>query len=398
MPTFLSNTSFSLSGIEFWIGLILYFYLFAVIGWFVEMMYLSTSGRGLINSGFLQGPVCPAYAAGVLIIYPFTILFAPLPFWLQAVLYAGLATVVEYLAHFSLEKILRIRIWDYSDEFMNLHGRISLKYTIFWFLLVLFLVLVMQPAAITLIESLEPLTRYWLAGILGFVLIIDYILSAIMFSRMTSRVAKICEMYGLPPTEMQDLQFNRPRIMNEKKRLSKLLADPGYAALEADVSNKLFSGDKLDSLGFRYADFLDVINHPAYKAWKDASPDNTLTFNRYIRTAELAFAFCTAQGLDGTSAARGMLLAAYKSNQKGHVQRLIDFFLPQGRILYEVYKDIGPLKRRERDVLLHYTWPLNFGPPTTAECLMASFAEKIVNSREFRRVLKHLYSKALAQE
>ena len=78
------NTSFSLSGIDFWIGLILYFYLFAVIGWFVEMMYLSTSGRGLINSGFLQGPVCPAYAAGVLIIYPFTLLFAPLPFWAKA--------------------------------------------------------------------------------------------------------------------------------------------------------------------------------------------------------------------------------------------------------------------------------------------------------------------------
>jgi len=396
MPTFLMNTSFSLSGIDFWIGLILYFYLFAVIGWFVEMMYLSTSGRGLINSGFLQGPVCPAYAAGVLIIYPFTLLFAPLPFWLQAILYAGLATVVEYLAHFSLEKILRIRIWDYSDEFLNLHGRISLKYTVFWFVLVLLLVLVMQPAAITLIESLEPLARYWLAGILGFLLIIDYIFSGIMFSRMTRRVARICELFGLPPTEMQDLEFNRPRIMNEKKRLAKLLSDPGYVALEADVSKRLFNEEHLDSLGFRYADFLAIVEHPAYKAWKNASVENTQTFYRYLRTAELSFAFCTALGFDGNTAARGMLLAAYKSNQKGHVARLIDFFLPQGRILYEVYKDIGPVCRKERDVLLRYTWPLNFGPPMTPECLMASFAEKVVNSREFRVVLKHIYEKVLA--
>jgi uncharacterized membrane protein len=396
MPAFMQNTSFTLSGMDFWVGLMLYFYMFAVFGWIIEMLYLSTSGRGLINSGFLQGPVCPAYAAGVLIIYPFTLLFSPLPFWLQAILYAGLATGVEYTAHITLEKILGIRIWDYSDEFLNLHGRISLKYTLFWFVLVLLLVLVLQPGAITIIESLGTRTRYWVAGVSGGMLIIDYILSALMFSRMTKRVVRICELFGLPVDGMRDLEFNRPRIMNEKKRLAKLLADPEYAAVEADVSVRLFAGDRFDSLGFATGEYSAVIDHPAYRKWREVTADNTAVYHRFLRAAELAYAFCVSIGLDGHAAARGMLLAAYKSNTRSPAVRLVDFFLPQGRILYDVYKDIGPIDRKARDVLLRYKWPLNFGPPLTPEALVASFAEKIVNSREFRGVLKHIYAKALA--
>ncbi len=396
LPAFMQNTFFSLKGLDFWVGMLLYFYLFAVVGWVIEMVYLSTSGRGLINSGFLQGPVCPAYAAGVLIIYPFTLLFSPLPFWLQAILYAGLATAVEYTAHITLEKILGIRIWDYSDEFLNLHGRISLKYTMFWFVLVLMLVLVWQPAAITFIEALGPRSRHWAAGVIGVLLLADYILSAVMFSNMTKRIAKICELFGLPAAEMQDLQFNRPRIMNEKKRLAKLFANPEYVALEADVSARLIAGDRFDTLGFNPDAYARIVDNPAYRAWREGSPENTATFHRFIRTAELAYAFCQSIGLDGDAAARGMLLAAYKSDLRGPAVRMIDFFLPQGRILYEVYKDIGPIERKARDVLLRYKWPLNFGPPLTAECLVASFAEKLVNSREFRGVLKHIYAKVLA--
>jgi len=396
MPAFMQNTSFSLTGLDFWVGMLLYFYLFAIVGWVIEMIYLSTSGRGLINSGFLQGPVCPAYAAGVLIIYPFTLLFMPLPFWLQAILYAGLATAVEYSAHMTLEKILGIRIWDYSDEFLNLHGRISLKYTIFWFVLVLILVLVWQPAAITFIEALSPETRHWAALIVGFLLVADYIFSAVMFSTMTKKIARICGIFGLPGPQMQDLQFNRPRIMNEKKRLAKLLEDPVYSSLEADVSARLFAGDRFDALGFDLARYAQIIDHPAYRSWREGAPENTMTFNRFKRTAELAFAMCNSIGLDGDAAARGMLLAAYKSNQNGPAVRMVDFFLPQGRILYEVFKDIGSIDRKARDVLLRYKWPLNFGPPLTSECLVASFAEKLVNSREFRAELKLIYAKALA--
>jgi uncharacterized membrane protein len=398
MSLLFESAHFSLAGSDLIIGFVLYFYLFAVFGWLVEMIYLATSGRGLINSGFLQGPVCPAYAAGVLIIYPATLLFAPLPFWAQCILYVGLATIVEYTAHLTLEKILGMRIWDYSDEFMNYQGRISLKYTFFWFILVLLLVLVLQPAAIALIESLSSLTRLRVAGILGTVLIIDYILSAVMFFRMTKRIRRVCSKFGLPDKEMQDLQFNRPRIMNEKKRLAKLSADPEFVAFEQEVSRRLFSGEQLDTLGFQLGDYSDIIDHPRYRTWRVASAKSTLTYYTYLRIAELTYAFCLSEDLDGKAAARGMLLSAYRSDSMQPAVRLIDFLIPQARIMLAVFRDIGPIGRIERDVLLRYKWPLNFGPPLTPECLIASFAEKLVHSREFRKVLSSLYPEAPQRE
>ncbi|MBU0928816.1 MAG: putative ABC transporter permease [Spirochaetes bacterium] len=396
MPNFLSNTSFSLVGVDFYAGFLLYFYIFGVVGWLVEMIYLSTAGRGLINSGFLQGPVCPAYAAGVLIIYPFTLLFAPLPFWFQCVLYAVLATIVEYTAHITLEKVLGIRIWDYSDEFMNLHGRISLKYTVFWFFLVLLLVLVMQPAAITLIEAMPRSLRAWLAVILGLVLAGDYALSGWMFARMRRRIASLCESFGLPDKEMQDLQFNRPRIMNEKKRLAKLFADPEYARLDESVCESLFKGDDFSAFGFDPGKYSTIIDNERYSAWRRGSEESADIFRHYLRIAELSYAFCEKLGLDGDKAARGVLLSAYHSNTDLPAERIVDFFFQQWRIVYAVYKDIGRIGKTELDVILRYKWPLNFGPPLTAECLIASFAEKLIQSREFRGVLRILYAQALS--
>lgn len=394
MPELFAFSHFTLKGLDFWVGLLLYFYIFAVVGWFIEMIYLSTSGRGLINSGFLQGPVCPAYAAGVLIIYPFTIWFAPLPFVVQIVLYAALATAVEYLAHFSLEATLGIRIWDYSDEFMNFQGRISLKYTIFWLFLVLFLVMVMQPAAITFIQWLPTTVRFRLALFLGAVLVVDYILSALLFSGMTRRIKSVCTAFDLPWAEMQDLQFNRPRIMNEKKRLAKLMADPVYAGLNMEVKRRLFEGEMADYLDFDIANYADIVENNSYRLWRSSSATAEHAYRRFRRAAELAKAFCDRVGLDGNAAARGLLMAAYTSDKQGPVVKVFDILLPQRRVLFNGTRNLGPISRVERDVILRYTWPLNFGPPRTHECLVASFAEKLVNSEEFRHVLRRLYGKA----
>lgn len=396
MPAFLANTRFSLTGLDLIVGLVVYFYFFGVVGWLVEMLYLSTAGRGLINSGFLQGPVCPAYAAGVLIIYPFTLLLAPLPFWLQCILFALLATVVEYAAHITLEKILGIRIWDYSDEFMNLKGRISLKYTVFWFLLVMTLVLFLQPGAITLIEMLPRAARNWLAGISAALLLGDYILSSIMFSGMYKRISRICTIFGLPDKEMRDLEFNRPRIINEKKRLAKLFADPEYARLDVYVRDTLFASEDFSTFGFSPDDYSDISENGNYRAWRDSSPESCFIYRRYLRIAELTYAFSMAIGLDGKRAARGVLLSVYKSNTHIAAVRVFDYFFKQWRIVYALYRDVETPGRIERDVILRYKWPLNFGPPRTAECLVASFAEKIVESREYRGLLKKLYPEILS--
>jgi len=398
VPTFLATPHFTLQGLDLLFGFLLYFFVFGVIGWLVEMLYLSTAGRGLINSGFLQGPVCPAYAAGALIIYPFTVWFMPLPFWLQCLLYAGLATVVEYVAHIALEKVLGIRIWDYSDEFLNLHGRISLKYTVFWFFLVLLLVLVLQPAIVFLIQLAPSGLRLALAAACGVGLAFDYVLSSVLFARMKATIAAVCKAFSLPFKELQDLQFNRPRIMNEKKRLAKLFSDQDYTALAESVERRLFDTREVLLPGFDPTEYADIIASERYQSWREGSDRSRAVYARYWRIAELSYAFCTAIGLDGRAAARGVLLSAYHSTTDLQAERLMDFLFQQWRIVYAVYKDLGPVHKTELDVILRYKWPLNFGPPRTKESLVASFAEKLVQSREYRRELRALYARAFDGE
>jgi len=54
-------------------------------------------------------------------------------------------TVFEYLTALFCETVLHQKLWDYSDKFMNLQGRISLFTSLMWGLLSLLAVLVFGP-------------------------------------------------------------------------------------------------------------------------------------------------------------------------------------------------------------------------------------------------------------
>ena len=111
------------------------FFFFSAVGWTIECTYRSLGEKRIINSGFLHGPMCPIYGTGML---AFHIVLVPLSqpaekrFWLVILLGMVLADTVEYMTSFLMEKLFHARWWDYSNNFMNLHGRICLKHTVYW--------------------------------------------------------------------------------------------------------------------------------------------------------------------------------------------------------------------------------------------------------------------------
>ncbi len=54
-------------------------------------------------------------------------------------------SITEYIVSLIGELLLHTRWWDYSDKFLNINGRISLIYSIFWGLLGLYLLNVVNP-------------------------------------------------------------------------------------------------------------------------------------------------------------------------------------------------------------------------------------------------------------
>ena len=51
------------------IDLFLYFILYSFLGWCCESVYCSVIQRKWVNRGFLNGPFCPVYGFGALLVF-----------------------------------------------------------------------------------------------------------------------------------------------------------------------------------------------------------------------------------------------------------------------------------------------------------------------------------------
>lgn len=109
----------------------LFFYIYSFIGWIWESAYVSVLQKRFVNRGFLKGPFLPIYGSGAL-----CVLAAALPVWRDPVktFFVGMvaATVLEYITGAVMERIFRVRYWDYTGKFLNIHGYICLASALCW--------------------------------------------------------------------------------------------------------------------------------------------------------------------------------------------------------------------------------------------------------------------------
>ena len=129
----------------FWV-----FFIYAFVGWSVEVVFHALSEGKFINRGFLNGPICPIYGFGVLIV---ALCLEPVK---DSILYLFIGSVVltsalEFLTGFVLEKVFNDKWWDYSKEPLNLCGYICLRFSLVWGLACLLIVDVIYPLTTKLI-------------------------------------------------------------------------------------------------------------------------------------------------------------------------------------------------------------------------------------------------------
>lgn len=66
-----------------------------------------------------------------------------------------ISSITEYLVSFLVEIIMNTRWWDYSNRILNVNGRICLQYSIFWGVLTLFLVKILNPQIDKIIAKIK---------------------------------------------------------------------------------------------------------------------------------------------------------------------------------------------------------------------------------------------------
>ena len=148
---------------------VLLFFFYCFCGWGWESCYVSACKRQWVNRGFLHGPLLPIYGSGAIII-----LFVTLPVEqdLRLVFLLGMiaATVLEYVTGAVMERLFKVRYWDYSHHRFNLNGHICLTSSLAWGFFSILLVRFIHPPIAALLGDVPS----WLVDPLALVITVAF--------------------------------------------------------------------------------------------------------------------------------------------------------------------------------------------------------------------------------
>lgn len=134
-------------------NLIYFFTFYSFAGWCLEVLYYFKNEHKFVNRGFLYGPFCPIYGFGVLFLIIFLNNYKDNIFILFT-LACFFTTVLEYITGFALEKIFKAKWWDYTDDPLNIHGRVCLLYSLLWGIGEVGIIKVLHPVVNDVIEHI----------------------------------------------------------------------------------------------------------------------------------------------------------------------------------------------------------------------------------------------------
>lgn len=139
--------------------ILFFFLIYAFVGWCLEVSYSAVSSGRFVNCGMLNGPICPIYGFGGVIVLVLLAPFngnLPLLFALSVIL----ASALEYVTGFLLERIFHTKWWDYSNMPFNLHGYICLKFSLAWGVACVFVIKIIHPLIAAIVNVLPSPIGY----------------------------------------------------------------------------------------------------------------------------------------------------------------------------------------------------------------------------------------------
>ena len=132
----------------------LLYFIYSIIGWFVEVGLAFYEHKKFVNRGFLIGPYCPIYGVGCLLLTILLSKYINEP----GVIFAFsifICATLEYLTSYLMEKIFKLRWWDYSNMKFNINGRICLETLIPFGIIGVLVVKYISPFLINTVNSIN---------------------------------------------------------------------------------------------------------------------------------------------------------------------------------------------------------------------------------------------------
>lgn len=154
----------------------LLFILYSFIGWIIEVINSLIMRKKVVNRGFLIGPYCPIYGFGTLFMVLLLTKYQDDPFGLF-VKSMVICAVLEYFTSLLMEKMFKMRWWDYSKRKFNIDGRICLETMVMFGFGGLVVIYLLNPFFMTIINHIPTSILIGLDIFLFIIFLLDNIIS-----------------------------------------------------------------------------------------------------------------------------------------------------------------------------------------------------------------------------
>ena len=157
--------------------LFIIFFVYSMIGYVSEVINISIIEKKLVLSrGFLIGPYIPIFGIGGLFMTFFLQKYSGdiLVLFLTSMISC---LIIEYLCSLFLEKLFKLRWWDYSNMRFNLDGRICLENGILFGMAGVLVVRVLYPFLLSNLDKLSSKMIIIIGSVLSIVFFTDIVIS-----------------------------------------------------------------------------------------------------------------------------------------------------------------------------------------------------------------------------
>lgn len=184
-----------------WYQWLLFFFIYCFIGWIIESTYVSVRSLHFVNRGFLRLPLLPLYGSGAIIMLWLSL---PVQGNLFLVFLFGMlgASALEYVTGYAMERLFKMKYWDYSNNPFNLNGYVCLTNSIAWGFLTLLLTEVIHLPLEWLVLRLNGTVCISLVVIVGIIFVTD----AIHSTKEALDLGRILEAMTKLKSELDEVQ------------------------------------------------------------------------------------------------------------------------------------------------------------------------------------------------
>ncbi|HOT47389.1 MAG TPA: hypothetical protein PLM53_17385 [Spirochaetota bacterium] len=385
------------SSISLYNGIIL-FAVYSFMGWLIEVVYRSSKQKKFINAGFLHGPFVPIYGFGAAFIMLLEYFLQPYGVLVKLLVYGIVLTMVEYVVGYLFETIFKLKLWDYSDNAFNLHGRICLLFSAFWTIFAFVFVTMINPFVVRHIVSLDDTLVRGAAAVFAVYGIVDFVMSVTSITAFRRTIAYLySEYFNLSNVEIEKIFDSFKRLRSAFPDLDRYIDKNINVEIRSRISTFMKSIQTkimMDLEGRKpfEKEFYDIINdiykHEEFMKLKRFFHHNSSIYAHARDVAYFTYRACKYLKLDYRSATRGALLHDFflydwRNHDEPDLHRDKYHGIEHPRIALSNAEKYFKLNDIEKDIIVKHMWPLTLVPPKYKESYIVTFADKYLSSKEF---------------